>query len=88
VRITGTETPELTLEIVLAPAWYQTESFKMLLLALFATAAYLFWRNREDHRELLQQKELAEQNAHYKSRFLANMSHEIRTPMNAILGLS
>ncbi|MCC7466755.1 MAG: response regulator, partial [Saprospiraceae bacterium] len=49
---------------------------------------YLFWRNREDNRELMQQKELAEQNARYKTRFLANMSHEIRTPMNAILGLS
>jgi signal transduction histidine kinase len=72
----------------IAPAWYQAESFKMLLMALFATAAYLFWRNREDHRELLRQKELADQTAHYKSRFLANMSHEIRTPMNAILGLS
>ncbi len=88
VRVVGSENPELVLEIVLAPAWYQAESFKMLLLALFATAAYLFWRNREDHRALRRQKELAEQTSHYKSRFLANMSHEIRTPMNAILGLS
>ena len=88
VRIEGGEGPELSIDLAIAPAWWQAESFKMLLLALFATAAYLFWRNREDTRELLQQKELAEQNAHYKSRFLANMSHEIRTPMNAILGLS
>lgn len=88
VRIAGSGSPELSLEIAIAPAWWQTESFKMLLMALFATAAYLFWRNREDNRELLQQKDLAEQNARYKTRFLANMSHEIRTPMNAILGLS
>jgi len=88
VRIEGSESPELTLKIAIAPAWWQAESFKMLLLALLATAAYLFWRNRENHRELLKQKELAEQTAHYKTRFLANMSHEIRTPMNAILGLS
>ncbi|MBL7806742.1 MAG: response regulator [Saprospiraceae bacterium] len=88
VRIVGSTSPELKLEIAIAPAWYQAESFKMLLMALFATAAYLFWRNREDNRELIQQKELAEQNARYKTRFLANMSHEIRTPMNAILGLS
>ncbi len=88
VRIVGYENPELSLEIAIAPAWWQAESFKMLLMALFATAAYLFWRNREDRQELLKQKELAEQTARYKSRFLANMSHEIRTPMNAILGLS
>lgn len=88
VRLEGAETPELKLEIAIAPAWYQADSFKMLMMALLTTAVYLFWRNREDRRELLQQKELAEQNSHYKSRFLANMSHEIRTPMNAILGLS
>lgn len=88
VRLEGSESPELSIDIAIAPAWYQAESFKMLLMALFATAAYLFWRNREDNRELMQQKELAEQNARYKTRFLANMSHEIRTPMNAILGLS
>ncbi|HLP92788.1 MAG TPA: ATP-binding protein [Saprospiraceae bacterium] len=88
VRIAGSNAPELRIDIAIAPAWYQAESFKMLLMALFATAAYLFWRNREDNRELIQQKELAEQNARYKTRFLANMSHEIRTPMNAILGLS
>ncbi|MBC7777045.1 MAG: response regulator [Phycisphaerae bacterium] len=88
VRIAGSESPELSLEIAIAPAWWQAESFKMLLFALFVTAAYLFWRNREDRQELLKQKELAEQTAGYKSRFLANMSHEIRTPMNAILGLS
>ncbi|MFN0175853.1 MAG: two-component regulator propeller domain-containing protein [Saprospiraceae bacterium] len=88
VRIEGSESPELMLRIAIAPAWWQAESFKMLLMALLATAAYLFWRYRENHSELLKQKELAEQTAHYKSRFLANMSHEIRTPMNAILGLS
>jgi len=88
VRIAGSESPELRLDIAIAPAWWQAESFKMLLMALFATAIYLFWRNLEDRRELLKQKELAEQTARYKSRFLANMSHEIRTPMNAILGLS
>ncbi len=88
VRIVGMESPETSLSIAIAPAWWQAESFKMLLMALLVTAAYLFWRNQEDRRELLQQKDLAEQNARYKTRFLTNMSHEIRTPMNAILGLS
>jgi signal transduction histidine kinase/CheY-like chemotaxis protein/ligand-binding sensor domain-containing protein len=87
-RVVGIEKPELTLYIIIAPAWYQAQWFKMLLMALFAMIAYLILRTREDQRELRQQKELAEKNALYKTRFLANMSHEIRTPMNAILGLS
>ncbi|MCC7465325.1 MAG: hypothetical protein IT261_03605, partial [Saprospiraceae bacterium] len=33
VRMEGSEAPELSLEIAIAPAWYQAESFKMLLMA-------------------------------------------------------
>ncbi len=39
-------------------------------------------------RELLIQKEKAEENNHKKTAFLANMSHEIRTPLNAIVGFA
>jgi len=38
--------------------------------------------------ELIQAKELAEENDRLKTAFLHNISHEIRTPMNSILGFS
>ena len=39
-------------------------------------------------KELIEAKEVAEENNRLKSAFLANMSHEIRTPLNAIVGFS
>ena len=39
-------------------------------------------------KELIKQKDKAEELSKAKSLFLANMSHEIRTPLNAIIGLS
>ncbi|MBL7828984.1 MAG: response regulator [Saprospiraceae bacterium] len=88
VRVVGSDVQPLVLQIAIAPAWWQTSWFKFLLLAIAGTIAYLIWLYKEKQRHLEQQKELAIQNAVYKTRFLANMSHEIRTPMNAILGMS
>ncbi|MCX6246768.1 MAG: tetratricopeptide repeat protein [Bacteroidetes bacterium] len=39
-------------------------------------------------KEILEQKNRAEQSERFKQQFLANMSHEIRTPMNAVMGMT
>ncbi len=79
---------ELRIKVIIAPAWWQTGWFTALIALLLAVIGYFLWENARQKRHLKEQKNLAEQNAHYKSRFLANVSHEIRTPLNAIVGLN
>lgn len=43
---------------------------------------------KEVEKELILEKEKAEESDRLKTAFLQNMSHEIRTPMNAIMGFS
>ena len=76
------------LRFAIAPPFWQSKGFRFLLLLIASAIIYVVLYTRLQQRRLAQAKELAEQNARYKSQFLANMSHEIRTPMNAILGLS
>lgn len=44
--------------------------------------------NEEQTKEIIKEKEIAQEATKTKSLFLANMSHEIRTPMNGIIGMS
>ena len=43
---------------------------------------------KQEEKELMSAKDLAESSLKVKEQFLANMSHELRTPMNGIIGIS
>lgn len=45
-------------------------------------------QRKHSEKQLLEQKERAEQSDKLKASFLANISHEIRTPLNGILGFA
>jgi len=78
----------LQIPIYISAPFYMTTAFKAFVVVLLFLLIYLYYSINRRAISLARQKELAEQNAKYKSMFLANMSHEIRTPMNAIIGLN
>ncbi len=55
-------------------------------VVIFFIARYYKRQQQEITKNLLDAKNLAEENDRLKSAFLANLSHEIRTPMNGIVG--
>ncbi len=79
---------ERVVKMIIAPPYWKTSWFRVLLALVILSIGFAVWRWRLYNLELRRQKEIAEQSARYKSQFLANMSHEIRTPMNAIIGLN
>ena len=78
----------LILKVNIKAPFYLTYPFYILVAGFIAFLIYLYIRVEKKAAKFNKEKELAEQNAAYKSLFLANMSHEIRTPMNAIIGLN
>ena len=57
---------------------------QQMLDLLTSTFEEILTRNEE----LIDAKNTAVQQSHFKSNFLASMSHELRTPLNAIIGFS
>jgi signal transduction histidine kinase len=60
--------------------WAMVTMFFLVILLL----VYHFYANRFE-RKLVQERELARQNADVKTNLLAEISHEIRTPLNCLL---
>jgi polar amino acid transport system substrate-binding protein len=67
-----------------------SRAWQILSIALVILALTVYWNRKlfRLNRQLLLEKEKAQQATRSKSEFLANMSHEIRTPMNGIIGMT
>ncbi len=77
--------------VIVLQDYHNSNAYNKRDLEILEIIAYnigVFVERIQNHIELKQAKEKAEESDRLKSAFLANMSHEIRTPMNGILGFA
>ena len=94
----------IEIKIVIAPPFWATWWFRILMLIFSAIGFFTFVRYRlkqvqrenekletlvqERTEKIQRQKELIEERSKFKEQFFSNVSHELRTPLNGILGIS
>jgi signal transduction histidine kinase/CheY-like chemotaxis protein len=81
-------TDELSLDVIITPAFTQTNWFRALIALIIGLIAYFSYRIWTYNLQLKREKSFAVKASNYRMQFLSHASHEIRTPMNAIVGLS
>lgn len=81
VQITNSENDSMFFDI----SFYELKERQQLFRG-FYLVFHNITKEKEYEQQLLEAKNLAEENAKAKSRFLSIMSHEIRTPLNVIVG--
>ncbi|MDF1572028.1 MAG: two-component regulator propeller domain-containing protein [Bacteroidales bacterium] len=89
----GSESRELTLDIVILPPFWKTGWFIAIIFALLLFMVYVlvrFFINREKIKSQLVLERVNARKLHevdmMKLKFFTNISHEIRTPLTLILG--
>jgi signal transduction histidine kinase len=64
------------------------DRFYFTIFLLIAAITFIWWKQQETKKALLEEKIIADKANQAKSEFLSSMSHELRTPLNAILGFT
>jgi signal transduction histidine kinase len=64
------------------------DRFYFTIFLLIAAVTFIWWKQQETKKALLEEKISADKANQAKSEFLSSMSHELRTPLNAILGFT
>ena len=64
------------------------DRFYFTIFLLIAAITFIWWKQQETKKALIEEKIIADKANHAKSEFLSSMSHELRTPLNAILGFT
>jgi signal transduction histidine kinase len=64
------------------------DRFYFTIFLLIAAITFIWWKQQETKKALIEEKIIADKANQAKSEFLSSMSHELRTPLNAILGFT